>query len=381
MHILHVYKDYFPVVGGIENHIRALAEAQARRGHTVTVLVTGRGPQTTEAEINGVRVIKAGRLATVASTPLSPDFARRLAALRPDLTHLQSPYPVGELAQWLAGRGRPYVVSYQADVTRASQRLIMGLYGPLYRAILGGAARVLATTPNFARTSPYLRHVADRIRVVPLGVDVNRFAPDGPALVDAPADGAGTLLFVGQLRHYKGVDDLLRALPAVPGKPRLLIAGDGPLRAEWQALSASLGLAERVRFLGNVPDADLPALYRSADVFVLPSTSRAESFGTVLVEAMASGRPCLTTEIGTGTSYVVQDMLTGRVVPPRAPEALAAALGQLLADPGWRAQLGAAGRARALAEFTLATMVDRVERVYVEALVPRPSRIEGPASR
>lgn len=368
MHILHVYKDYFPVVGGIENHIRALAEAQARRGHTVTVLVTERGPQTTEAEINGVRVIKAGRLATVASTPLSPDFARRLAGLRPDLTHLQSPYPVGELAQWLAGRGRPYVLSYQADVTRTSQRLIMGLYGPLYRAILAGAARVLATTPNFARTSPYLRHVASRIRVVPLGVDVSRFAPDGPALVDAPADGAGTLLFVGQLRHYKGVDDLLRALPAVPGKPRLLIAGDGPLRAEWQALSASLGLAERVRFLGNVPDADLPALYRSADVFVLPSTSRAESFGTVLVEAMASGRPCLTTEIGTGTSYVVQDKLTGLVVPPRAPEALAAALGRLLSDPIWRAQLGAAGRARALAEFALATMVDRVEHVYAEAL-------------
>jgi rhamnosyl/mannosyltransferase len=151
----------------------------------------------------------------------------------------------------------------------------------------------------------------------------------------------------------------------------LKVAGEGPRRAEWEALSQALGVRARMHFLGNVPDADLPALYRSADAFVLPSTSRAESFGTVLVEAMASGLPCVTTEIGTGTSYVVQDSATGLVVPPRSPEALASALGQLLGNAALRARMGAAGRDRALREFTAEVMVDRVERVYLEVLSQR----------
>lgn len=370
MRILHVYKDYAPVVGGIENHIRALAEAQARRGHAVTVLVTARGRRTELLDLNGVRVIKAGRLTTVASTPLSPSLVRLLGGQRPEITHLQAPYPVGELAQGLAGAGRPYVVSIQADVTRLAQRLVMAAYGPFYRRLLAGAARVLVSTPNFARTSPYLRGLApDQLALVPLGVDLTRFTPAEAA--ELPPARPLTGLFVGQLRHYKGVDDLLRAWPQVAGAPRLLIAGHGPQRAAWERLTADLGLAGRVRFLGNVADEALPDLYRAADLFVLPSTSRAESFGLVLVEAMASGLPCVTTEIGTGTSFVVRAGETGLVVPPRDPAALAQALSRLAGDAALRARYGRAGRARALAEFTVDRMVDRVEAVYAQALAGR----------
>jgi len=366
MHILHVYKDYSPVIGGIENHVKALAEAQVAAGHQVTVLVCNRGPRTVEENLNGVRVLKAGRVTTVASTPLSPDFPRVLRSLRPDITHLQAPYPMGEVAQWLAGRGRPYVISYQADVTRPEQRVIMRVYGPLFRHILRGARRVLATSPNFAASSPYLRAVAERVRIVPLGIDVSRFAP--PASTSPPAVRPFTLLFVGALRHYKGVDDLIRALPNLPPDTRLLIAGDGPKRTEWEMLCASLGLRERVTFLGRVADEALPGLYHSADVFVLPSNSPAESFGTVLVEAMASRLPCVTTEVGSGTSYVVEHNVTGFVVPPRSPETLADVLNRLVADPTLQAQMGTAGRERAVRLFRFEDMVARVEAVYREVL-------------
>jgi rhamnosyl/mannosyltransferase len=362
MHILHVYKDYAPVVGGIENHIRTLAEAQVQRGHTVTVLVTHPARHTRSEVINGVRVIRAARLANVASTPLSVALPWRLRALRPDITHLQSPYPIAELACLLVGP-RPYVVSHQADVSRWSQRLIMLAYGPLYRRCLRGAARVLVSNPAFARNSPYLSEVQDRIAVVPLGVDAPRFAPQAE-----PAARPFTLLFLGVLRHYKGVDDLLRALKLMTVEARLIIAGAGPMRAAWEALANDFGVAGRVTFAGRVPEADLPALYRSADVFVLPSLNRAESFGTVLVEAMLSGLPCVTTEIGSGTSYIVQDGRTGFVVPPRAPVALADALTHLQRDPELRARLGAAGRHRALSEFTAERMIERVEAVYAEVL-------------
>jgi rhamnosyl/mannosyltransferase len=218
---------------------------------------------------------------------------------------------------------------------------------------------VLATSPQYLASSPYLARVRDRTVVVPLGVDTDRFCP-GPG---EPA-GPPAVLFVGQMRHYKGVDDLLVAMRAVPAPTRLLLAGDGPMRRRWEDLCGPLGLGDRVTFLGQVPDAALPALYRSAGVLVLPSTSRAEAFGMVLLEAMASGLPCVTTEVGSGTSYVVQDGVTGLVVPPRDPAALARALGRLAADPALRARMGAAGRARALAEFPEARMVRRVEEVY-----------------
>jgi len=364
MRILHVYKDYAPVLGGIENHIRALAEAQVRDGHQVTVLVCNRGPHTVEENLNGVRVIKVGRVTTVASTPLSPDFPRVLRSLRPDITHLQAPYPVGEVAQWLTGRGRPYVISYQADVTRPEQRAIMRLYGPLFRRILRGAGSVLVTSPNFAASSPYLRAVAERVRIVPLGIDVSRFAPPASPAAARPF----TLLFVGALRHYKGVDDLIHTLPHLPPETRLLIAGDGPKRVEWETLCAALGLRGRVTFLGSVTDEALPGLYHAADVFVLPSNSPAESFGTVLVEAMAAGLPCVTTEVGSGTSYVVEQEVTGFVVPPRSPDALAGALTRLTTDASLRARMGAAGRERAVRLFKFEDMIARVEAVYRSAL-------------
>lgn len=364
MRILHVYKDYAPILGGIENHIRALAEAQVKHGHEVTVLVTNpHGHETVEENLNSVRVIKAGRWATVASTPLSPSFADWLKKLQPEITHLQSPYPLGELAQWFNGRGRPYIISYQADVNRPVQKLIMLAYGPLFQRILRGAARVLITNPPFAANSPHLRPVKDKLALVPIGVDVSRFSPRA-----APASTPPTLLFVGQLRHYKGVDDLLRALKHLDANVQLLIAGDGPMKTRWKVLAYELGLKERVRFLGNVPDAELPALYRRADIFVLPSTSRAESYGTVLVEAMASGVPCVTTEIGSGNSFVVQNEHTGLVVPPRKPKALAAAIQRLLKDSALREKLGQAGRARAEAEFSVETMVGRVEKIYEEVV-------------
>ena len=375
MKILHIYKDYFPILGGIENHIRLLAEAQVRAGHEVTVLVTSQGQETAEEALNGVRVIKAGRLATVASTPLSLSLLGRLRSLCPDITHLQSPYPVGEIAQWLAGRGRRYVISYQADISRLSQRLIMLAYGPLFHAILNHAAAVLATSPQFAAASPHLRAVANRVVIAPLGIDTARFQPSGAR----PPWAVPALLFVGQLRHYKGVADLLSAMALLPEpvRPSLQISGDGPMRQPWETLCRSLGLSQAVTFLGNVADADLPALYRSADIFVLPSTSRAESFGMVLVEAMASGLPCITTEINSGNSYIVQDNVTGVIVPPCSPQALAQAITRLIESPVERVQMGRAGRERALQEFTVDKMVDRIDAVYQAALAGAPTAHPG----
>lgn len=363
--IVHVYKDYWPVVGGIENHVRDLAEAEAARGHAVTVLVTNPGGQPARETINGVQVIRAGRLATVASTPLSVTLPFLLVGLKPDITQVHFPYPVGELSQWLLGRRRPYILSYHSDVVK--QQRILRFYNPLLRRVLAGAAGILAGSENYVQSSPYLRPLAHKCTIVPYAVDVERFAGTEPLVA---RDGRFTLLFMGRHRYYKGGDDLLHAVAQLSADlpVRLLFGGDGPQRGAWQQLSRSLGLADKVQFVGEISEVDLPRFYASGDLFVLPANSRAEAFGKVLQEAMAAGLPCLTTELGTGTSFVVQDGVTGCVVPPQQPEVLAAAIQQLARQPELCQKMGQAGQERARREFGLVQMVEKVLGVYTAVL-------------
>lgn len=365
LNILHVYKDYHPILGGIENHIKTLAEAQAAAGHRVTVLVTNPGGQTGQEILKGVRVLRVPRLATIASTPLSVQLPLALGRLSPRITHLHFPYPLGELSQLTFGRGRPFVITYHSDIVR--QRKLLLFYRPLLRRALRRADRLLPTSRNYVDTSPFLRPLAAKCTVVPLSVDPRPFISARPLY---PPAAVPTLLFVGRHRYYKGVDDLIRAMQALDAQ--LLIGGDGPERRSWQALAHDLGVGGKVQFVGQVSDADLPRLYASADVFVLPANARAEAFGKVLLEAMAAGLPCVTTEVGTGTSYVVQDGRTGLVVPPSDPRALAAAINRLLADPHLRHDMGQAGQIRVGREFTTEGMAGRVEAVYQEVLAKRP---------
>lgn len=373
MHILHVYKDYAPVVGGIENLVRSMAEAQAAAGHQVTVLVTrpepGPGTDTVEG---GIRVIRARRLANLASTPISPGLVRILPRLRPDITHLQAPYPVAEAA-WLLGGRHPLVVSYQSDVVR--QRVLGRLWAPCLRRLLDQADRILASSPNYVESSPFLRRVRGKVQVLPLGIDPAPFLAADRAAARARYGDGPTLVFVGRLRYYKGVDVLIDALAELPG-PRLLVAGVGPEGEALRARAEARGVADRVTWLGDVPDADLPGVYAAGDVFVLPAVARSEAYGLVLVEAMASGLPVLSTELGTGTSWINQDRRTGRVVAPRDAHALAGALRELLADPEGRAAMGAAARERALDALSAERMNRRLLALYAE-LVPGPTGESG----
>lgn len=367
MNILHIYKDYPPILGGIENHVKLLAEGQAAHGHAVTVLVTNpAGRQTAAGVENAVQVIRAGRLATVASTPLSLALPWQLSRQRPDIAHLHFPYPVGEVSQWLLRRGRATVLSYHSDIVR--QAGILRFYRPLLRRVLAAVDAIIVGSPPMRR-SAYLADHQAKLHLIPYGIPLARFRAR-PADAELAAMRARylaaqpppILLFVGRLRYYKGLDTLIRALPEIPG--HLVVAGSGPMAAEWQALAQATGVADRIAWLGEASDADLPALYHLADLFVLPASHPSEAFGLVQVEAMAAGVPVVCTELGTGTSYVNRDGVTGRVVPPRDPAALAAAIRELLADPAQMSAMSAAAQARVAAEFSQSVMVERVLSTY-----------------
>jgi len=367
-----VYKDYYPVLGGVENHLRNLARAQAALGHEVSVLVTGPGARTTETVEDGVRVVRVPRFAVVASTPLSFELVRRLARERPDVTHLQFPYPPGEMAQDWFGRSRATVLTYHGDVVR--QRGLLALYRPLLLRLLARVQLILASSPPLVQTSPYLQRFAGKTVVVPHGIPTARFDATPPATTLArlrsrfggPGDARPLILSVGRLVYYKGFDVAIAAMRELDA--RLVIVGKGPNEAALKGLVRELGLESRVWFVSGVDDEELAEFYHAADVYVSAASHRSEAYGLAIVEGMACGKPVITTELGTGTSFVNLHESTGLVVPPSDPAALAAAIRRLLSSPAERERFGAAARRRVAAEFTLEVMTRRMLAAYERAL-------------
>jgi glycosyltransferase involved in cell wall biosynthesis len=368
MRILQVYKDYYPVLGGMENHIKMLGEALVQRGHGVTVLATHPTSTTHVEEINGVQVIKAGRLTTVSSAPISLSLFVWMRRLQADITHLHFPYPIGELAYLLAGRSHKMVITYHSDIVR--QKYLLQVYKPFLYRLLARADRITVSSPNYIQSSPYLRPLAAKCVVIPHGTDLQRFTKT--AVVARRAQeirqryAAPLILFVGLLRYYKGLSFLIEAMPGIDAK--LLVVGQGPQGKAWRDLSHRLGLEQQVFFLGRVSDDELVALYHACDVFVLPAIHRSESWGAVQVEAMSCGKPVVSTELGTGTSFVNMHGQTGLVVRPRDSAALGTAILALLQDDQRRQEMGRQSRQRALSEFSLKTMVDGITSLYEEVL-------------
>jgi rhamnosyl/mannosyltransferase len=371
MRVLYVYKDYYPVRGGIEHHVQLLAEGLSQRGVEVRVLVTNTGRSTVQEMINGVEVTKTGRLIQISSAPISLSMYPHLARLgrEADITHLHFPYPPAEVGQLFVGRGRPFVLTYHSDIVR--QKVLGFLYRPFLGQVLRKASLITLSNPAYIRLSRFLQPFSDKCRVIPHGADLTRFEQTSFVRERAPEirQEYGTrplVLFVGRLRHYKGLGFLIAALQEVDAQ--LIAVGTGPMGPQWKQEAVERGVAERVSFLGEVSEEELISLYHAADVFVLPSTNRAETWGTVQIEAMACGLPLICTELGTGTSYVNQHGVTGLVVPPSDSSALARALQQILGDDSLRRRMGAAGLQRARSEFSKEAMFDSMLAFYGEAL-------------
>lgn len=360
--VLHVYKNYHPVAGGIEGHIRLLCSELAKSGFDVSVLATNTTKITTKEVLDGVKVVKAGPDLTLARTPISWRLWLEISRTRADLTHLHFPYPFGELGHLLFGKTKNLVVTYHSDIV--NQRRLLKLYEPFLWKVLQRADRIIATTPKYVESSPYLKRFEDKCAVVPFGIDVSRFqrAPEPATSETRRRYGAPLLLFVGKFRYYKGLQYLIEAMKQIPA--RLLLVGEGPLEASLRSLVRERGLEDKVCFVGEVGDDELVAFYHACDVFVLPASHRSEAFGIVQLEAMACGKPVICTEVGTGTSWVNVHKETGLVVEPANVQALVGAVNLLLDDARLRQRLGDNARGRARREFSKELMVKRIADIY-----------------
>jgi len=375
MRVTMLNKYYPPHLGGIEFHVRDLAEGLVEReGAKVSALVANDGPGSVREMLGGVEVMRMSRFAQYASTPIALGMRQQLRFLlsgpeASDVLHLHFPYPWGEIS-WLSMNARvPAVMTYHSDIVR--QKTSLALYKPLLEKVLDRVDLIIASSPNMVEHSEFLAPRAEKCRVVPFGLHVERFAAtqellERAARLKARHSHRKVVLFVGRLVYYKGVDVLLRAMSDVDAD--LVIIGKGPLESELREQAHSQGIASRVFFEPPVSDEDLTAWYHASDVFCLPSVARSEAFGLVQVEAHASGLPVVSTDLTTGVPFVNADGVTGLVVPPGDSSALARALGTLLSDDDLRRRLGEQARSRANAEFSIERMVTQTVSVYREAI-------------
>jgi glycosyltransferase involved in cell wall biosynthesis len=378
MKALHFGRFYNDNFGGLERHVALLLRGLAPSMH-VDDLVASDDWSSQTIEVEGYRVYKTpslGVFAGAALCPMMPWRARNLHRReRYDIVHLHFPDPVSHAAVNALPDDVRIVISWHSDIVR--QKNLFKLYRPFLDRIVGRAVAIVAATPrHFASSTQLGAADSARLHVVPYGVD---FAPfDDPAAVAAGEKirercGARRIIFaVGRHVYYKGFEYLIRAMKYLDESALLMLGGSGPLSDGLKRLAQSEGVAQRVNFLGRVPESELAAHYHAADVFCMPSVERSEGFGLVQVEAMICGKPVVCCELGNGVTYVNRHGTTGLVVPPCDAKALAAALNRLLEDEALRGAMGRAGRARAESEFTLEHMWNHMLKVYRAVLSAAP---------
>ncbi len=373
--VLHVGKWYPPASGGMEKIVQLLCEGE-RTAVDSRVLVANTAAATVHEVVHGVPVTRVASFGTVGSVAVCPGFPFALAAARRDVTVIHEPNPIALVSDFLTGARGPLVVWFHSEVVRPQWRYDL-LYRPFLRRVLRRAARIIVSSPRLAEHARELADFRDKCVVIPFGLDASRLAAtpvtEQRSLEIRQQSPGPSVLFVGRLVPYKGVDVLIDAAANLT-TGRVLIAGDGPLRPALESRAAAAHLGDRLQFLGPLSDPELVAHLRACDVFVLPSVSRQETFGVVQLEAMACGKPVVSTDLPTGVPWVNVHEHTGLVVPPGDAKALADALNRLLADPALGARYGAAGRVRVERDFTVRAMTAATTAVYREILSVGTSR-------
>lgn len=371
MRVLHFYKTYYPdSLGGVEQVIRQLCNGTGKLGvrNEVLALTPERDPRPFELE--GHTVHRVPRDFEVASTGFSlraiGELARR--AQEADVVHYHFPWPFMDLAHFLARVKKPSVVTYHSDIVR--QKNLLRVYQPLKHRFLRSVDAIVATSPNYLASSAVLERYRDHARVITYGLDKSIYPePDAQRLARWRAvAGERFFLFVGVLRYYKGLHILLDAV-ANTDYP-VVIVGAGPIEQELKAHAERLGLTH-VLFVGALPDEDKVALLKLCYAVAFPSHLRSEAFGISLLEGAMYGKPMISSEIGTGTSYINVHDETGLVVPPSDPQAFGAAMRTLWDNPELAAAMGRRAEARYWELFTSGQMARSYVDLYRELVAGR----------
>ena len=387
MRIAHLTATFPPYRGGAGNTAYRFAVGQAERGHQVEVFTApapGDAPDPGAARVHRIEPVLA-----IGNAPLIPSLARLEGF---DVVHVHYPFIFGSELTLMARLRRR--ARQQALLVHYKNRLVgRGVRGALFEAyehsigpaLIRASDRVCVLSPDHAESVSYLRRAGRRdpakLIVMPNGVDAEQFSPgpDASGLRDRlgiPADSlvAAFVATLDRAHHFKRVDVAIDALGELGDEEvHMVVAGGGELVDEFRARATRRGVAERVHFLGAVPHPELPDVLRACDLFLL-TTEPPESFGIVLIEAMACGLPVVATDYP-GVRAVVVENVTGLLARQGDAADVARCLAELR-DMGaqGRATMGDAGRERAELEWNWPRLLDRMDDAYEQAIAARRAK-------
>lgn len=363
--VLHFYKTYFPdTIGGVEQFICHLCSNTQDFGVQSKVLTLSKNPTPSELQWQNHSVYRAQENFSIASTGFSMAAVAKFARLANDvdIIHYHFPWPFMDLLHFMAKIRKPTVLTYHSDIIR--QKHFLKIYRPLQKLFLKQMNVIVATSANYAKTSPVLQHFCNKVEVIPIGLDKNKYPmPTKERLQywQAKIGGSRFFLFVGMLRYYKGLHVLLNALKNLDYP--MMIVGTGPEEKALQAQAQELGL-QQVHFLGALSEEDKVALLQQCFAMVFPSHLRSEAFGISLVESAMFGKPMISCEIGTGTTFINIANETGLVVQPSDVIGLRRAMTALWENPMQAAHMGANALRRYEQYFTASKMTQAYVDLY-----------------
>lgn len=380
MRVLHVYRTYFPdTQGGLEEVIRQICLNTRERGVESRVLALSPSPKKIVRREEAT-VYRPTLSFDIASCSVSFQAFRYFDRLQKwaDVIHYHHPWPFADVLHFSADVQVPTVVTYHSDIVR--QRILGRLYAPLMRKFLASVDRIVCTSENYFATSNVLSRFAEKVDVIPIGINQDSYPSPAPDHYNAMERhyGQGFFLFVGVLRYYKGLHILLDAIINAPYK--VVIVGSGPTEQELKRQAEELKLTN-VFFTGYLSDDDKVSLFKLCKGVVFPSYMRSEAFGVTLLEGALYGKPLISTEVGSGTSHVNVHEETGFVVPPGSSKALREAMDQLHFRPEMARIMGRRARERYERLFTGELMGARYADLYRDLLQIEEERIANLAAR
>ena len=364
MNVLHFFKTYYPdSYGGVENLIFQLAQNGFKQGVQSEVLSLSSKGGARNERIDNHLVHRSNLSFYLASTGFShsvfSDF--REIADNADIIHYHFPWPFMDVVHFVNRIKKPTVVTYHSDIVK--QKYLYYFYKPLMYLFLKSVDRVVATSSNYLNSSCVLKKIKKKVDVIPVGINDHAAnpAPNLLKLKWKEIIPPPFFLFIGSFRYYKGLHILLESMKGVD-LPVVLV-GIGGLEKELKLQAQRLKL-RNIHFLGALNDEDKCALLELCLAVVFPSHLRSEAFGITLVEGAMYSKPLISSEIGTGTTYININNETGLVVPPSNPTTLRAAMLNLWNNPQLAFRLGTNARIRYERLFTVDKMVSRYAELY-----------------
>lgn len=369
MKLLIIAPYFFPRTGGMENYVYNIGKILIEKyGFDITVICSNWDRENSKKElIDGFKVYRLSYLFKLSSTPINPLWYKKIAEIidieKPDIIngHVPVPYIADIGARIAFKRNIPFLLTYHNDLTGYNP-LIKILSKCYYYSMgfktLNNSNYVIATSDYYAKTSPYLKKHYNKVKVVPPGVDIQKFNIITSNYVKNKYDltDEKIILFVGQLNkesQHKGLEYLIKSVSMIQESVdfRLIIVGKGNFVEYYKTLSSDLNISSKVIFAGFVNDQNLAKYYNEADLVVLPSYNRAEGFGMVLIEAQACGTPVIGTKIG-GIPHAIKNGETGLLVLPKDSQKLAEAILKILEDKDLALSMGQKGHQRVMDKFT-----------------------------